>query len=536
MTSVNFTNHEWLAQAYDTNKNGVMDELKTDSRVKNQVDTDRNGQISRSELVSALKSDAVEINKGVIQKSQGFNLHVNGLETLKNVRATSGSALSNANVYEPHFYDQDLSRERYMRLVNSNNSYDSSIASMESSLKSIVSMTNGATDATSRALNIQARTALDSTKWRTWTTRLQSNLSRTRDIFDGYTLPSYGSGNYKPQQSPHGQDPFKSGGGSTHGTDPFKNGGSSGSVHGTDPFKNGGSQPVHGNDPFNNGGNNGTPHGQDPFNNGGSQPVHGNDPFDNDSPHGKDPFNNGGGYDDNQPIIPDDPYLDRLDPHIREQEMINTNLKVSYETLRNTLSAIKKQTNDLPDMKSAASATDKAIAQAFRNVVAIQNSGRSKEDVVSTLNAKAEATAAQATGRTGPFAGVGAGIGAVGGGLIGFFAGGKSVKSAAIGAGVGAAVSAGIGALIGNSIDSGYVNEAQTLKSLADDVSRYNPETDKQTLLGTTQKTYNELIDARNTNDLDGARVHTNNFNSLRGPVESIQSRSAKILSAYQQR
>ena len=129
-----------------------------------------------------------------------------------------------------------------------------------------------------------------------------------------------------------------------------------------------------------------------------------------------------------------------------------TNFQAAFETLNTTLRSIAEQTKDLPDVQSAMKATDGSIAKAFNNISAIEKATVSAQDVGSKLDRLADEQQAQATGRTTPFAGVGAGIGAVAGAAIGYFAGGKNIKSAGIGAGVGLAASAGIGALIGHSI------------------------------------------------------------------------------------
>ena len=219
--------------------------------------------------------------------------------------------------------------------------------------------------------------------------------------------------------------------------------------------------------------------------------------------------------------------------NIRHLESMNTNLQVAYETLNTTMKSITEQTNDLPDIQAALKTTDNSIARAFSNITAIETSPTGADQVSDKLNRLADETKAKATGRTGPFAGIGAAIGAVGGGAAGFFFGGKNVKSALIGVGAGTALAAGIGALIGHSIDQGYVGEAQALEKLAGDVKRYNPEGAKTQLLNSTQQTYGEILNARDKHDLDNARVVTNNLNKIQGTVAPIEQESQRILDAY---
>lgn len=483
--SVQFSNYQWLVASLDTNNNGKMDELKAENHIKQQVDSDGNGEISRQELISALQADKVEIRQGQILQGRGFQIHVEGLETLKSVRSISQNGISSTHVWSPSFYSDDTSRDRYHKLAESNRSYSSSIDKMESALRSIVSITDGKTDATSRALNIQARTTLNSTRWSTWNARLQQSLSNTRPWFNDYTpgMRSQQSNGISSQQS-SGRDPF-AGGGNSIGSDPY------------------------GKDPFNGGGNSSDPYGKDPFN-GGGRPS-----------------------DPNQPVIPRDPYEDRLLPHIREQEMIFSNLQSSYEVMNNALKAIREQTNNLPDLQATVKSTDANIARAFANLSAIESSPKSAAQVAQNIRSSADATEAKATGRTAPFAGIGAGVGLVAGGAIGYFAGGQNLKSAAMGAGIGAAASAGIGALIGSGIDASYKGEASSLRALATQVESYQPAQDRQTVSQANQSFYGQLFEARNARDLDRARVVDNSISGINQQVQPVVQRSTTILDAY---
>lgn len=509
--SINFSNAEWLVRSFDRNNNKVMDELQADANIKNKVDTDKNGEISASELTNAIKADAVEVRQGVIQESKGFRVYVEGLETLKNVNATAKNGVSSVHVWTPTIYSDDNSRDRYYKLLDSNRAYDGAIDRLEGSLRSIKDMTANGNDATTRAIHIQAKTTLNSAGWRTWTARMQQSVVNTRDWFNDYS-PRSGGGMRQTR------DPFKDNGGSGNavGTDPFKPKPGNGSPNGVDPFKPGS-------------GNNGSPNGVDPFK---PKPGNGN----NGSPYGQDPFNGGGNNNNSQPVIPQDPYHDRLQPHIREQEMINTNLQAAYETMNNSLKAIEQQTRDLPDLQQNLRATDAAISRAFSNITAIENSPESANAVGSRLRKEADATDAQATGRTAPYAGVGAGIGAVAGGAIGFFAGGKNVKNAAIGAGIGAAAAAGIGALIGHSKDQGFKDQASGLRTLADKVESYNPQADKAAAMAENQNLYNAMFEARTARDIDRAQVADKNIDGIRGRAANIADRSGEILQAYQKK
>lgn len=490
--SVNFSNFNWLVKSLDTNKNGNMDELRFDPEVQRAIDTDQNGQVSQQELVGALQADRVEINQGTVQRSKGFNIFVNGLETLKSVGATAENGRSNIHIWTPTMYSDDTARERYTKLLDSNQAYDKGIDQMENALRSIVQMTNGKTDSTSKALNIQARTTLESTQWRTFAARLQQNLSNTRVWFSDYK-PGEKMATYSAPQ-----------------------GGSGTTANSQDPFANSNaSHPSTGNNPSTN-----------PFNgSNGNKPTSGQD-------YQQNPFN--GSTSTPAPSQPIDPYAEKLSPYIREQEQINSSLQSSYATMNAALNAITQQCRDLPDLQASLSATNKTISQAFSNLNAIETSSKSGSQVANNIRKEADATDAKATGRTAPYAGIGAGVGAVAGAAIGYFAGGKNVKNAMIGAGVGAAASGGIGALIGHGIDSGYKGQASSLRDLAGRVESYNPANDKAQTIKTNQSLYNQLLNARDAHDLDRARVVDKDIDALRGQVSPIVDRSSEILNAYQ--
>jgi hypothetical protein len=394
--NINLSNQQWLVKSFDSNKNGVMDELKVDPQVRDKVDTDNDGKITQNELLSAIKSDAVEINQGTIVANKGSHIYVEGLETLKSVRATADSNWG--HVYTPTLYQDDTLQERFSKVEDSNSAYRSAVGRQRSALRSIAEMTSGKTDATSRAINIQAETALNSTRW--------------NSLFD--TISFIGG-----------------------------------------------------------------------------------------------------------------------ERSLSEAEAANSNLQSSFSTLNNTIRAISKQTEDLPDVKGSIQATDKTISGAFSTINAIENHAKTPQQVNTRLNSLADQVQAESGGRTGLWGGIGAGVGAVGGAAIGYFAGGKNMKSAAIGFGTGLAVGGGIGALSGNMKDKALLGEAQSLRQLAGDVTQYNPNAAKNTLMGETQNLYQQTLHARETHDLDNARVNTNSINKIQQQVNPVAQEANRILDGY---
>lgn len=399
--NINFSNHQWLVKSFDSNNNNVMDELQLDDRVRGKVDTDQDGQVSRQELTAALQADAVEINQGRIVENKGGQIFVHGLETLKNVHSTATNSWG--HVWAPSFFQDDTPQERYSKLMDSNRAYGSAVNSQESALRSIRDMTANATDATSKALHIQAKTALSAASWRTWASLIQQ----------------FGDSGYASESN------------------------------------------------------------------------------------------------------------------ISQMQQANANMQAAYETLNATLRGIAEQTKDLPDVQGAIKATDGSISNAFGNIQAIKRDSQTREGVNSKLQTIANEKEKQATGRMAPWGGVGAGIGAVAGAAIGYFAGGQNVKNAAIGAGIGAVVGGGGGMLAGHLKDQAFLGEAKSLRQLATDVTNYNPDAAESQLVKETQNMYNEVLKARDTHDLDNARVNTNSMNTIQGRVKPIQAESARILEAY---
>lgn len=237
-------------------------------------------------------------------------------------------------------------------------------------------------------------------------------------------------------------------------------------------------------------------------------------------------------YDD--PFRKDDPAYDPYEGAINTQKDINNNLRSAYTILNNALSTIKDQTapDKLPDVRRAIKATDNSISNAFSNLSQIKTDSQSPTQVKEKLYGIATSEDGKVTGRATPFGGVGAGIGAVAGGAIGYLTT-KNVKAGLIGAGIGTVVAGGIGALIGHSIDNKHKEKASEMRTLADDVVRYNPDAEVSKLEDASQRTYTEMLGAREKNDLDNARVYTNNIKSVHVGVANIENESARILSAY---
>jgi len=471
MSEINPSNYNLIARGMDTNKNGFMDELTAADHIKAKVDVDGDGKISTNELATAMRSDAVEIKNREISQSRGFNIYVNGLETLKGINKLADNAAFYGTVYTPAIYSDDTKQEQYDKLWRSNREYSSAINQMESSLRSIRDMSRTQGDSLSQSIYINAKNALNSSDWMTiqnvFELYLDGGLRDSHDNpFNDNKPSSTGSGSHS---NPFNDKPSSTGGDSH-----------------TNPFD--------------------------------GNTTQGTSQHDN-------PFDNGTGSSGNSNVD--------YGPDTTRLEINNRNLRSAYYTLQTSLRTIEEQTRNLPDMKQTLRLTDDSLGSAMSNVNAIKNQTNSPSQVKEKLYVLSDEQAAQVKGRWKTFGGVGAGIGVVAGGTIGYFAGGHTAKGAIIGASIGLGVAGGGGALIGNGIDQSYKNKASELKTLGNEVESYNVKADESSLEGEAVNTYSGMVKARDAHDIDNARVVDNELKGVKGRVNEIQTRTSRILDAY---
>lgn len=157
MADVGFTNFNLLARSLDTNKDGVMNELQMSNEVKSRIDTDNDGKVSQKELAGALRADAVEINRGQVVQSRGFNIHTEGLETLRNINSLARNSTTFAFQSS---YGELKGQARVDAIKSNNREYSLAIRQMESSLRSIRDMTRYGNDSMSNNIQTVSRNAL----------------------------------------------------------------------------------------------------------------------------------------------------------------------------------------------------------------------------------------------------------------------------------------------------------------------------------------------------------------------------------------
>lgn len=181
MPSVHFNQHQALLRALDSNQNQKADELQVSQELKARIDTDHNGELSQAELQSAMQADLVEIQGTQLVAGHPKDIQIQGLETLKNVNTLLDKTLSAPHVWAPRVGDgievageligalagvedkrsyAERRADEDRRLNASSRAYLLAVVSMRSSLNSVVSMTQNATDSRSKSLNQQAKAAL----------------------------------------------------------------------------------------------------------------------------------------------------------------------------------------------------------------------------------------------------------------------------------------------------------------------------------------------------------------------------------------
>lgn len=210
---VTFSNFDLLARSLDTNKDGYMNELQATESIKQRVDTNGDGKISRGELASAMKADMVEVNSGIIRESRGMNVYTKGLETLKNVNTIANNSISYTFTHDYRNYE---GADRARVLQDSNREYAVAVRKMETSLRSIYDMTRGNRDSISSGVSSVAGNALSDVRF----SQMIDFMSQILDSASGGSV--YG-------------DPFSSGRKNSVTDDPFSNGNSVTD----DPFSNG---------------------------------------------------------------------------------------------------------------------------------------------------------------------------------------------------------------------------------------------------------------------------------------------------------
>lgn len=158
MTDVGFTNFNLLTRSLDTNKDGIMNELQMTSDVKARIDTNKDGKITQKELADGLRSDSVEVSKGQVLHGKGFNIHTNGLETLKNIN----SIADRSSTYAFQSSYSHLQGQARVDAIKSNNrEYSSAIRQMETSLRTIRDLTRYSNDSISTNIQSVSRNALN---------------------------------------------------------------------------------------------------------------------------------------------------------------------------------------------------------------------------------------------------------------------------------------------------------------------------------------------------------------------------------------
>ncbi|MFN8673198.1 MAG: hypothetical protein U0457_14100 [Candidatus Sericytochromatia bacterium] len=161
MSGVGFNNHSLLAQSYDKNKDGFVNELQISDNLKNKIDSNKDGKVSTTELASALKKDSVQIVNSQIIEGSPIKVDTGALNDLKNI-----NTISTGFVYSVK--DKDISdlkgTARLDAIIDNNRQYAHAIKEMDRGLTSIYNISRQNNNSITRAVNSTSDNALKTTR------------------------------------------------------------------------------------------------------------------------------------------------------------------------------------------------------------------------------------------------------------------------------------------------------------------------------------------------------------------------------------
>jgi len=160
---LNPANYNLIARSFDSNKNGILDELKASPEIKQRVDLDGDGNISTGELAQGLRVDAVEIQNGNLVEGKGLSVSVRDVEDLRQIRRIADNSIPSAiGFYLPAIYNSDTPHEEITKLKTSNSAISSSINDMQASLEKIGNVASEQNNSVSKEISNIVKNTLNS--------------------------------------------------------------------------------------------------------------------------------------------------------------------------------------------------------------------------------------------------------------------------------------------------------------------------------------------------------------------------------------
>lgn len=158
MGGIKFNNFDAIARSFDSNRNGLVEELKVADQVRSKIDTNKDQKIDTKELSVALKSDSIEIKNNEIINSKGIKGNDSQIKNLEKIHNATKSA---SQWMFPTDFSDLKGQEKIDKLTKNNTKFENSINDMEGTLKDVLDSTKGKEDKTSKFINTVAKNALD---------------------------------------------------------------------------------------------------------------------------------------------------------------------------------------------------------------------------------------------------------------------------------------------------------------------------------------------------------------------------------------
>jgi len=159
---LNPANYNLIARSFDSNKNGVIDELKASHKIKERVDANADGNISVDELAQGLRTDAVEIQNGNLVEGKGLSVSVKGVEDLRQIRRIVDNTDKNITKCLPILTTSDTPHEQITKLKESNSLILSLVNDMQSSVKMIGNLAKKQDNSVSNEISNIVKNSLNS--------------------------------------------------------------------------------------------------------------------------------------------------------------------------------------------------------------------------------------------------------------------------------------------------------------------------------------------------------------------------------------
>ena len=208
---------------------------------------------------------------------------------------------------------------------------------------------------------------------------------------------------------------------------------------------------------------------------------------------------------------------------------LNLSLSSTSSSLRSTLSDIERKTTDLPNIPKAVKSVDASISQAFSNVEKIKSNQTSNGEMKDKLYQLGKAQESKISNKAGQNALIGAGVGAVVGGVVGY-ATMKNTKAALIGVGAGSALASGAAALISKGVDKAHESKAKELRSMGDQIQKYDVKTDEEALLNHAKNAYEVSVKSKPENSVNSRLAANASLNQINKSIEQIENSTEKVL------